>query len=77
MTVVLKEVDGARGVSIELRAGVLYIDGGDGASCFAFDVALFLRAIERAVGVVFARRLKLPEPSTSRDELPEEDRVAV
>jgi len=73
---VLKEVDGARGVSIELKGGVLYIDGGDHASCFAFDAALFLRAIERAIGVLVLR-IARPGAVASQDELPEEDRVTV
>lgn len=49
MGVIVKETDGARSVEIEEREGVIYVDGG--RFCYGFDRGIFLRAIERSLGV--------------------------
>lgn len=49
MTTRIKELDGSRSVEIERKGGDVYVDSG--TNCFQFDVAIFLRAIEREFGV--------------------------
>ncbi|MDL5351203.1 hypothetical protein [Microbacterium sp. zg-YB36] len=51
MAVNVKETDGARSIEITERDGVVYVDGG--RFCYGFDRSIFLRAIERELGVWF------------------------
>jgi hypothetical protein len=55
VTVHLKEFDGRRGIEMQVKEGVLYIDGGAPRACFAFDVSILVRALEREMGVVILR----------------------
>lgn len=55
MTVRVKEFDGRRSLEIECKDGVVYID--DGRKCYGFDSAIFLRAVERELGVMMLQNL--------------------
>ena len=51
MTATIKEIDGARELEMLARDGEIFID--DGRFCMRFDARIFLRAIERELGVMF------------------------
>ena len=60
--VVLKEIDGARSIEIEMKDGSVFIEGRN--FCLKFDARLFERAVERAMHVVVLRR---PDPLPLED----------
>ena len=51
MGVALKEIDGRREVELSQKDGMIFIDGGEGMPCYAFDESILLRAFERLAGV--------------------------
>jgi hypothetical protein len=54
MTITIREIDAARSVEMESKGDVVFME--TGGSCFQFDRALFLRAIERELNVVVLDR---------------------
>lgn len=67
MTAVVKEYDGARSMEIELKDGVLYLDGGPDRFCYGFDLSIILRAIERETGTRFLRSKLLRTMAEARN----------